>query len=425
MTRGERTPDALVIGGGAIGAAAALELSRRGAATVLVEAGDDVAAGCSYGNSGLVCPSHAAPLATPQAVRDGLRWMFDRTSPFYLRPRPAVLPWLARFLRSATPGRVARSTDILSELSVASLRLHREYADSGIPTSFQGRGILDVYEDEAAFERACRGLAARRADGLPADAMSLAEARRLVPSLGDAVAGGIFFSAEGHCDGREFVAAVARAAADAGATIRVRTPVEALQRQDGRIASVRAGGDAYAPGTVVLAAGAWSARLARAAGVRIPLEAGKGYHIDLEAAPSDPAVPVFMHGARVIATPLDGRLRLAGTLELAGLDARVDGARVHAVRAAAERHLRHLDGRVTTEVWAGLRPCPPDGLPIVGPSSRVANLVLATGHAMMGLAMAPITGRLVAEVIAEGTPSLDLAPLSPDRFGRIPGGGGR
>jgi D-amino-acid dehydrogenase len=416
MPSAERTPDVLIVGGGAIGVATALEVARRGARTVLLEAGDAVASGCSYGNAGLVCPSHAAPLATPQAVRDGLRWMFDSRSPFYLRPRPAVLPWLTRFLRAATPGRAARSKEVLHALSVASLELHREYAATGIETTYRQHGVLDVYETERAFASARSAVARNGADRLPAEVKTIEQARELVPSLAPSLAGAVLFPAEGHCDGHRFVRAVAGAAAGAGADIRVAAPVDRLRRDGDRVVAVCADGETIVPGTVVMAAGAWTPRLCREIGLNVPVEPAKGYHIDLEPDPSDAQVPVFMIESKVIATPLEGRLRLAGTLELAGMDTAIVPRRVEAVRMAGERNLQGLAGRRVDEVWSGLRPCPPDGLPIIGRTERAANLVLATGHGMTGLSMAPITGRLVAELIAGEPPSVDPAPFRPDRF---------
>jgi D-amino-acid dehydrogenase len=331
-----------------------------------------------------------------------------------------VLPWLARFLTAATSRRAARSTTVLLELATLSLHLHREYVRSGISTSYETRGILDVFERTETFEAAKAKLASaeRRSIGLPAQVLTTGEAIELVPSLRRAVIGGLYFADEGHCDGRQFVEAVVSTAAAAGADVRVDHPVLELVRHGHRVVSVRAGSEAFTPGTVVLAAGAWSRQLARQVAVRIPLEGGKGYHIDLEATPNDPQVPVFMTEARVIATPLPGRLRLSGTLELSGLDTAISTKRAQAVRTAVERLLKHLDGRPSIDTWSGLRPCPPDGLPFVGHTDRIENLVIATGHAMMGLAMAPITGQLVAQLIAGEPTSVDLAPFCPDRFVR-------
>jgi D-amino-acid dehydrogenase len=418
MASSTRSPDVLVIGAGAVGAAVAYEVAREGASTVLVEAGPHVAAGCSAGNAGLVCPSHSAPLANPKAVRDGIRWMFDSTSPFYLRPRPAVLPWLSRFLMAAKPRRAAAATKVLLDLTTASLYLHREYVQAGVPTGYETRGILDIFEDEATFAAAQAKVAAAadRLVGLTAQPMSGDEAREMTPSLSQAVVGAMFFGQEGHCDGRQFVEAVAGAAAAAGAEVHVSQPVRRLRHVAGKVTSVDVGNETYTPGTVVLAAGAWSRALAKEVGLRIPIEAGKGYHIDIEPSTADPELPVFMTEARVIATPLAGRLRLSGTLELAGLDTTINAKRAQAVRVAVERVLPHVEGRTSIDTWSGLRPCAPDGLPVIGRSHRLSNLVVATGHAMMGLAMAPITGRLIAELLDDQPTRLDLAPLSPDRF---------
>jgi D-amino-acid dehydrogenase len=169
-------------------------------------------------------------------------------------------------------------------------------------------------------------------------------------------------------------------------------------------------------GEVVLATGAWAPRLARTAGVWVPVEGGKGYHVELELGDGVPGLPVLLHEARVIATPLPRRVRLAGTLELAGLDLSVSRRRVDAVLAAGRRGLPRLAARAVTQVWAGLRPCAPDGLPIVGRPAALDGLVLATGHAMMGLTLAPVTGRLVREIVLGTPPSHPLGPLSPDRF---------
>jgi D-amino-acid dehydrogenase len=416
MTDVETAPDVLVVGAGAVGVSIAYELAQRGLSTVLAEVGDHVAAGCSAGNAGLVCPSHSAPLATAKAVKDGLRWMFNSASPFYLRPRPAVLPWITKFMLAARASKVSAATQALLDLSVASLWLHREWVDAGVQTGYHTAGILDVFETEAGYAGATARAARRSIEGLTTQTLSGDEARGMVPGLSPSIVGAQYFAQEGHCDGREFVEAVAKAAIEHGAHVATGAGVSSLQLRDGRIESASVGGQRVTPGTVVLAAGAWSRRLAADVRVRIPLEAGKGYHIDVPRTESDPSVPVFMSEARVIATPLEGRIRMSGTLELSGMDDSINQRRADAVRASCERLLAGLAGRPILETWSGLRPCSPDGIPIVGMSGRVPNLMLATGHAMMGLANAPITGRLVAQLIAGEPTALNVEPLSPRRF---------
>jgi D-amino-acid dehydrogenase len=403
--------EVVVVGGGAIGVSCALELARRGAAVTLLERGEELASGASSGNAGLLCPSHSAPIANPTSLRNGLRWMMTPDSPFYLRPRPAVAPWLARFVRASTAARAAEGTRIIRELSLAGLELHARLGQE-LPTGFERRGILNVYETEAAFTQAS---AHADGTGVPSKVLDRDETRRLEPAVGEHIAGGVYFPDEAHCDPLAFVYSAGRAAKEAGATIETHVDVRRLRRSNGGIAVDTSHGTLQA-GTVILAAGAWSSRLVAELGVCLPQEAGKGYHLDLDPAADDPEVPISLDEAHVIATPLPGRLRLSGTLELSGLESSISRTRVDAIRRAAARVLAIDDERAELEVWAGLRPCTPDGLPVIGRPAGVEPLVLATGHARKGLSLAPITGRLVAELYAGEPTSLDLGPLSPDRF---------
>ena len=407
--------DVVVIGGGAVGACCALELARRGADVVLIERGERVSAGCSFGNAGLICPSHASPLATPAALRDGVRMLMRRDSPFHIRPRIGVVPWLARFAASATTARAAAATAVLRQLSMRSLEAHAALAAAGIPTGFERRGILNVYETERGLQQGWAEAQEHARHGHSGTFLAVEEARALVPALVGPVAGAILFDQEAHCEPASFVGAVAAAASEAGARLRVGTEALQLRTLRRKINSVESTAGSLSCGHVVLAAGVWSGELARQVGVFVPLEGGKGYHVEVPLDERAPAMPVFLQEARVIVTPLPGRLRLAGTLELSGLDDRVDRIRLEAVVRAARRALDLGEPRVT-RVWRGLRPCTPDGLPIVGRAAEVDNLVLATGHAMLGLTLAPLTGMHVAEIVSGREPADDLTMLRPDRF---------
>ena len=408
------TQEVLVVGGGAIGTAVALELARRGARPVLVERGSALAAGCSAGNAGLICPSHSAPLATPSALRQGLRWMLTPDSPFHLRPSPALVPWLLRFAAASTERRAEASARLIRELSRASLELHAGLAGEGLDTGFERRGILNVYESKTGFAAGRKEAEANSLAGMRPRVLAAGDARDVEPALGPDMAGAVLYPNEAHCDPLRFVQAVGRAAAHAGAEIRTGVEVLGLRRRNGRIAAVETSAGELRPGSVVLAAGAWTPRFARDLGFFTPVQAGKGYHVDVMPAPGDPGIPVFMQESRVIATPLAGRLRLAGTLELASLDLGIEARRTDAIVAAARRVLPRLGAPL--ELWAGLRPCAPDGLPLIGRPAELENVVLATGHATMGLTLAPITGRLVADLLAGEAPGHDVTALLPDRF---------
>jgi D-amino-acid dehydrogenase len=377
----------VVIGCGAIGACTALELARRGVSVTIVDRGPEPAWGCSAGNAGLITPGHSLPLASPENLRQGLLWLPRRDSPLRLAPRLELVPWLARYVAASTASRAERGGRVLAELAAKSLELHAGLAANGLDTGFRRSGCLYVYESQGAFERS----------SMPGKLLGADEARELEPGLRGEIAGAFYEPNEAICEPRRFVFAVVRAAKEAGAKMQLRTDVR-------RISDLRAD-------RVVVAAGAWTGRL-----VPVPVVAGKGYHVDLASAPGDPRMPVFAQEARVIATPFSDRLRLAGTLELCGLESRFGPSRVEAVRRAGERLLGPLPRDRDLEVWAGLRPCTPDGLPVLGPVAGAENVVVASGHATLGLTLAPITGRLVAEFVTGQRPSIDLAPLSPDRF---------
>jgi D-amino-acid dehydrogenase len=411
-------PDVLVVGGGAVGAVSALELARRGARVTLLERGAQLAAGCSAGSAGLICPSHSYPLAGPAALRNGIRWMVRRDSPLYVRPRPAILPWLARFAAASTPARAEAGMRLVRSLSLASLELHAALPRAGVDTGFTRAGVLNVYETEAGFATGRREAELHAGAGLRSERADPERAKALEPALAGPFAGVVFYPDEAHCDPEQFVRAVGAAAAEAGARIRPGVEVLALRRDGSRAVALDTTVGPLAAGTVVVAAGAWTPELVRELGIFVPVEGGKGYHVDLEAGDGDPGVPVFLQEARVIATPLPGRLRIAGTLELSGLDLGVDRVRLEAILRASRRVLR-LGGRRVIEVWRGLRPCAPDGLPILGRPPGLDSVVLATGHSMMGLTLAPVTGRLVAEIAAGETPSHDVSALRPDRFRRL------
>ena len=411
MSRGAESgsPDVVVVGGGAIGAASAYELARRGARVTLLERSGD-ASGCSFGNAGLICPSHADALASPAAVRDGLGYLLRRDGPLRLGPRPALLPWLTRFLAASLPRRSARATAVLRALAEASLELHEGLARAGLSTGFTRRGTLSVFESDRSLERA------RNNGAAGARFLDAHEARALAPALSRTIAGALHNPGDAHCDPGLLVAALLGAAREQGAEIRGGVELLRLRRSNGRVAGLETTEGPVAAGAVVLAAGTWSRALAREVGVNVPLEAAKGYHVEVATDALEGAMPVYMEEARVIATPLAGRVRLAGTLDLSGVDMSVDPVRVAALGRAADRTLRLPSGARTTRVWRGLRPCTPDGLPVIGRAPGVENLVLATGHAMLGITLAPVTGEIVAGLVAGEPPRHALEPFRPGRF---------
>lgn len=408
----------VVVGAGAIGAASALDLARRGARVTVIDRGP-VGHGCSYGNAGWLTPSLATPLPAPGVLTTSLRWLLDPDSPLYIRPSldPSWLRWMGRFALSATRPKFERGTRALLGLSRFSLDAYAAL-DREMPGSlgFSPTGLLMVALTPASLEIAHRDAAAVERRGVPARPLDADAIRSMEPALRGPVAGGVFFPNEAHCAPLATVEAMARAAVAAGATVETGVEVFGFQASPSGIAALRTsrgdvGADAY-----VLAVGAWSKPLGHALGLNIPVLGGKGYSIVVRSLDPPPRLPIKVLDLRIAITPVAGATRLAGTLELVDGDETVTQRRVDSIVRGSRRVLDVPETPEIVEIWRGLRPCTPDGLPLIGFSPRHPNLVLATGHQMCGLHTAPATGRLVADLVLGATPSFDPAPFRPDRF---------
>jgi len=389
-------PDVIVVGAGVIGAACAYELAGAGAKVTVLERGGGWGEGCSWGNAGLIVPSHARPIAAPESLRAGLGWMLRRSSPFGLRLRPSLAPWLVRYVRASTPRRAAAGERLQRDLSVESLGMLRALSDAGIDAAFVERGLLTVYTDEP--EHAAAEAESHTGRALGARLLTGAEARALEPALTGTVRAGVLFPAEASLDPGRLVRSLGAAAIERGAELRTGVEVRSLRELRG--------------GRVIVAAGAWSGRLAATARVRLPMQGGKGYAVEWEAQAL--RRPLYMHDQRCVANPLADRLRMTGGLILDGLDERFDPRRAGAIRAAAAKVLGlRAEPRL---VWRGLRPCTPDGLPVIGTHVAAPGVIFATGHGMLGVTLAPLTGRLVADLVAGRADHPALDRLSPERF---------
>jgi D-amino-acid dehydrogenase len=345
--------------------------------------------------------------------------MLDSSSPFYIAPRPsaALARWLWLFRAACSEEQARAAAPVLRALHVESARLHDELAAGGGERwRFHHGGVLQVYETAAGLEAAAADVDRARALGARVDDVAEHEARRLFPSLRCELTGAFFFPEDGHLDPMLFTRAVAALAEEAGAE--VVTDAEALSLEPAaegvRVLTTQGW---WAASQVVLAAGAWTPSLTRGLGLRLPIEPAKGYSVDVERPPDFPEMPLYLGDAHVVLTPLGDALRLGSTLELSGWDMTVRTRRVAYLRTGGERAVGvPADGPVR-QLWRGPRPVTPDGLPVIGRVPRRERVILATGHCMLGLSLGPVTGRLVAELAGGVRPSVDLAPLSPARWG--------
>jgi D-amino-acid dehydrogenase len=412
-------PDVLVLGAGVVGVSAAHFLAARGrTVAVLDRAG--VGSGCSYGNAGLVVPSHSVPLAAPGVIAKGMKWMFSADSPFYIKFRfsPALFSWLLKFRAACREDVMRRAIPVLRELHRASVALFDEMAGGtgGVACAYARRGLLLVYRTDEGFEDGRREARLLGEHGLASEELDASAARARVPRLREGIRGAIHFPDDAHLDPARFVCGLAERDRARGVRFLTQTEVTGFEVAGRRVRAVRTPKGTLSADQFVLATGSWSPGLAKELGLRVPIQPAKGYSITMDAPGWSDEVPLILMESKVGVTPMGPRLRLAGTLELAGLDFSINERRVEAIRRGAREYLDGLDGLPELEVWRGLRPCTPDGLPLLGRPGRYENLVLATGHAMIGLSLGPITGKLVAEILSGERPSIDLTLLRPDRF---------
>lgn len=411
----------VVCGAGIIGLSCAYALRQRGYAVTVVERSCEGRDGCSFGNAGMIVPSHFIPLAAPGMTKLALQWMFDSKSPFYIRPRLSVelITWGLRFMRAANAEHVIRSAPLIRDLSLASRALYEQLADqTKNDFGLVRRGLLMLCKSQHTLDDEAYVATRARELGVPAEVVSPERAAELDPDVRMAVAGAIYFPLDCHLSPQRLMATLLRLCRSSGVKFQWSTEITGWRSTGKNLSAVQTTGDEIAADEFVLAGGSWSPAMVRGLGLKLPLQAGKGYSVTLTQPRQLPQLCSIFTEARVAVTPMGDTLRIGGTMELSGLDESIQTERVAGITESVPRYFPEFTAADFRElpVWRGLRPCAPDGLPYVGRFGRYSNLTAATGHAMMGLSLAPITGQLIAQLLSGEKPSIDLSALSPDRF---------
>lgn len=412
-----------IIGSGVIGLCTAYYCAKKGLKVTVIERGPSDRDGTSFGNAGMIVPSHFIPLSAPGMVKLGFKWMWNPASPFYIRPRldAGLIGWGIKFWRAANTEHVRRSAPLLRDLSLASRACFEEFAD--LPDMDFGlvkNGLLMLCRTAHGLEEEAKTAKMARDLGLEAEVLDSKQTAELDPGARLNVAGAVYYPTDCHLSPAQFMAALQSQLEQLGVRFAWESEAIDFEREgDRRIrAIVPSVGDEIPADEFVLCGGAWSPGLAARLGVRIPMEAGKGYSLTLQSPRELPRVCSILTEARVAVTPMDGALRVGGTMEIAGLNEDINPVRVRGIVDSFCRYFPEFRAADFEDVkpWCGLRPCSPDGLPYVGRTRVCDNLSIATGHGMMGLNLGPITGRLIAETLCANQPSLDITMLSPDRY---------
>jgi len=409
----------VIIGGGIVGLCSAYYLSKEGHQITVIDKGD-ITSGASFVNAGYITPSHIIPLASPGMIAKGIKMMFNSASPFYMKPRldTEFLKWSWYFHKSSTKAKVEKAIPVIKEINLISRELFTDIRNSGDLGEFQleRKGLLMLYKTEESYLHEKE--VADRASflGLEVSDLNNSELKKIEPNVNIDAEGAIHYECDGHTTPTEIMPKMLNYLKSVGVNICINEEVNDIKTENGVIKEVITDKNNYHPDEVILSAGSWSGELSKKLNLKLSLQGGKGYRINV-ARNTGISMPAILMEAKIAVTPMTGFTRFAGTMEFSGNNNIVRKERVLAIANGA--HSFYPDLKINSaeieSAKTGLRPVSPDGLPYIGKSASIKNLTIATGHAMMGWSLGPATGKLVSELINDKKTSMNLAAFSPER----------
>lgn len=410
--------DVLVLGGGVIGIATALELQKAGRQVLVIDRGP-IGHGCSYGNAGWITPCFAMPLPQPGLFWKSLGWLLNPESPLYIKPQPSWLlaRWMTQFLLSMNERKLRRSVSVLTEISKYSLGFYRDLAARAPETfGFSQQGLLMVSAEEAGIRAAEAEMRLMLERGIPGERLGRDELLAKEPSLKPVIRGGVYFPSEAHSEPLATVQVLAREFTEAGGRLLPGAEVFDFEIEGNRIAKVLTTRGTFEPDLMVMTLGSWSEPVAKRLRLSVPILGGKGYSLIVDSFRVKPRHPIMIVERKIAVTPRADSVRVAGTLELVKRDEGITTRRVQAILKGADLYLQTEGEPRVREIWRGLRPCTPDGVPMIGFSGKYKNLFYNVGHQMLGLQSAPGSARLAGDLIFGRAPLTEPGPFNPGRF---------
>lgn len=404
----------VVVGAGVVGLACAYELLRDGHDVTVLDRGP-VGAAASHGNAAKVAVAECGPVPAPGMVVQGLKWMLRSDSPFYVKPslEPGFVRFMVRMARHCTEDAFRAGLELHLRLASTANDLLDEWQAAGLEFEMHRRGVLLAYESAEHFQHRLRYQEAFSAHGSDAEVLDADGVHRVEPALSDRIRHGLYFTADRQIEPDSLTSALAEHVHKLGGQVVEHTEVRSFDRGASGVAAVVTARERWPCDGVVLAAGVWSGPLSERLGAPLPIRPGKGYSVDYTPAPITLRTSLTLEDAHVAVTPLDGMLRLAGTMEFSGLDERVNTTRVDAIKRAASQGFRDWNPAAPYRpAWAGMRPMTPDGRPIVGALHE--DVWVASGHGMLGLTLAPSTARTIRQLVRGDVAEDPLT--SPRRF---------
>jgi D-amino-acid dehydrogenase len=413
--------DVIIIGGGVIGLCSAYYLNQKGYHVTVVDK-TDMLDGCSYGNAGYVCPSHFVPLASPGIVRQGLKWMTSSKSPFYVQPSldMNLIKWGYHFVRSCTKEHVVSSAIPLRDIAFLSMKLYEELnRQEGFNFYFEKKGMLEFFKTEKTRLHEEEMVSKAKSLGIDAKLLDKKEAAEMEPGIEVDILGGIYYSCDGHLNPNELMHCLISFLKKNNVRFVSNEEVTNFITDGKTLKGVKTGASEYTADHFVLASGSWSGELAGKLDLKIPLVGGRGYSITLEDSGFEINHPIILTESKVALTPLGkNKIRIGGTMEITSTSTPPKIGRVKAILESVKKYIPAFDIPLPPidKIWYGYRPCSADGLPYIGRFRKYENLVIASGHSMVGLSLGAATGKLVSETVHKEPVSINIDPFSPERF---------
>lgn len=409
-----------IIGGGIIGLSTAYYLRQAGHTVTIFDQGD-LLDNCSSGNAGMIVPSHIIPLAAPGMISKGIRWMFNAQSPFYIKPRlnGKLVKWGWQFYKHATNEHVERAIPALKDISLLSKTMYQQMAkENPFEFDYQERGLIMLYQTKETEHEEAETAHIANKNGIEAYILSPADVQKLEPDVNVTVRGGVYFPGDAHLIPQLLIKNLIAYLKKNNVTFHTHTPVTNFSLNGTAIKSLYTVQEDKTYDEYIIATGAWSGIFSSILGLDLPLQGGKGYSFTVNDVPKNIRIPSILLEGRVAVTPMGRSLRFGGTMEINGVDRSINMNRVKGIVNTIPAYYPEMNVAMPQReaIWRGLRPCSPDGLPYIGRSTRYKNLIIATGHSMMGLSLAPGTGKLVTSLVNDEATDISLAPFNPERY---------
>jgi D-amino-acid dehydrogenase len=410
----------VVVGGGVSGLFSAYYLNKLNYDVTIIDSGD-FTHGCSHGNAGLIVPSHIIPLAAPGVIPKVIRWMFNSQSPFSFHPKlnKEFIAWCINFMKNSTKSHINKSIVPLRDISFLSSQLYKEVAVE-FKNSFElkSKGLLMLYKNTKTADEEIKLAKLAENYGIETNILSGEDLKKLDPNCTYDVLGGIHYLSDSHLTTNILMNNLVEYLKSQNVVFISGEAITSIKLSGNQVQSISSETKEYLADTFLFSSGAWTSNLLKKINLKIPLVAGKGYSFNVEVNTGFPTIPSILVDARVAVTPMGNNLRIAGTMEIDNINSKISTNRVIGMVNSFNRYYPHLNIKIPQKenIWYGLRPCSPDGLPYIGKSEFYKNLFIATGHAMLGLSLGPATGKLISEVISETKTSIDLSTFNPERY---------